>query len=200
MITRLKLSTIEQGLPKYRSMLAGNDAYIPTSFESIATATGTGSSATITFSSIPSTYQHLQIRINGKGAANYNGSEFVLVTANSDTGSNYAYHALSGYGTGTQAYGYASQTSMALGDILQSGTSVTNMTSAVIIDVLDYKSTSKTKTFRSFSGSDRNGGGSATLFSGLWNSTSAITSLSLVNNTANWTTQTTIALYGIKGA
>jgi hypothetical protein len=34
----------------------------PSSFESIATATGTGSSATITFSSIPSTYQHLQIR------------------------------------------------------------------------------------------------------------------------------------------
>jgi hypothetical protein len=30
-------------------------------YESIASATGTGSSATITFSSIPSTYQHLQI-------------------------------------------------------------------------------------------------------------------------------------------
>ena len=170
------------------------------SFESIASATGTGSSGTITFSSIPATYASLQIRINGKGAANYNGSEFVLVTANSDTGSNYAYHALSGYGTGTQAYGYASQTSMALGDILQSGTSITSMQSGIIIDVHDYASTSKYKTFRSFSGSDRNGGGSATLFSGLWMSTSAINSISLVNNTANWTTSTTISLYGIKGA
>jgi hypothetical protein len=169
------------------------------SYESIATATGTGSSGTITFSSIPATYASLQIRINGKGAANYNGSEFVLVTANSDTGSNYAYHALSGYGSGVQAYGYTSQTSMALGDILQSGASVTSMQSGVIIDVHDYASTSKYKTFRSFSGSDRNGGGSATLFSGLWMSTSAVTSISLVNNTANWTTATSISLYGIKG-
>jgi hypothetical protein len=179
---------------------SGGAAASTSSYESIASATGTGSSGTITFSSIPAIYASLQIRINGKGAANYNGSEFVLVTANSDTGSNYAYHALSGYGTGTQAYGYASQTSMALGDILQSGASVTSMQSGVIIDVHDYANTSKYKTFRSFSGSDRNGGGAATLFSGLWMSTSAITSISLVNNTANWTTATSISLYGIKGA
>ena len=34
---------------------------VASSFESIATATGTGSSGVITFSSIPSTYKHLQI-------------------------------------------------------------------------------------------------------------------------------------------
>ena len=38
----------------------------PSSFESIATVSGTGSSGTITFSSIPATYKHLQIRYIGK--------------------------------------------------------------------------------------------------------------------------------------
>ena len=75
MITRLKLSTIEQGLPKYRSMLAGNAAYVPSSYESIASATGTGSSGTITFSSIPSTYQSLQLRVS---CINTTGDNMVL--------------------------------------------------------------------------------------------------------------------------
>jgi len=38
---------------------------IPGSYEYIATATGTGSSPTITFSSIPQGYTHLQIRGTG---------------------------------------------------------------------------------------------------------------------------------------
>jgi hypothetical protein len=170
------------------------------SFESIASATGTGSSGTITFSSIPSTYASLQIRINGKGAENYNGPEYCILRVNGDTGTNYAYHALSGYGTGVQSYGDPSVNLIAIGEIIQNGSSVSNMTSAVIIDVHDYASTTKNKTFRSFSGSDRNGGGGATLFSGLWMNTNAISSISLINNGFNWTTQTTISLYGIKGA
>ena len=58
-----------------------------TSFESIATATGTGSSGTITFSSIPSTFKHLQIRGISRNSANSIGA---LMQYNSDTGSNYA--------------------------------------------------------------------------------------------------------------
>ena len=60
--TKFSTSSINQGLVKSRSMLVGNEAYEPPGFYSIATANGTGSSGLITFNSIPSTYQHLQVR------------------------------------------------------------------------------------------------------------------------------------------
>jgi len=70
-----------------RSGLVGNPVIMPGSYESIASASGTGSSGTITFSSIPSTYTHLQIR--GIGRNSYPSTQ-VNVRFNSDTGSNYA--------------------------------------------------------------------------------------------------------------
>ena len=169
-------------------------------FESIATATGTGSANTITFTSIPGTYQHLQIRGIGKGTYNQDSAGAIAVTVNSDTSSAYNYHWLTGSGIGAAAGGSASDTAMWLGNAVNSGSGVTNMTNAVVIDVLDYGSTSKNKTFRAFDGNDRNGSGAIYLFSGLWRSTSAITSITLKNNDGNWTTSTTFALYGIKGA
>ncbi len=190
MITRLKLSTIEQGLPKYRSMLAGNDAYIPNSFESIATATGTGSSATITFSSIPSTYQHLQIRFIG------------LTTAASDislqipTGSALAYtHYLYGDGATAGANATAGTTYMTWAAQPSS-----TLPFVGIIDIHDYASTTKTKTVRFFNGIDKNGSGDVILGSALRNSTSAISSISLLCPSSTWTTSSTFALYGVKGA
>ena len=44
------------------SLLAGNAYYVPPAFQPIATvAVGSGGTSTITFSSIPNTYAHLQI-------------------------------------------------------------------------------------------------------------------------------------------
>jgi len=62
-ITSIKTGSSFTNLVKYNDFLGPNSAYIPTSYESIASATGTGSSNTITLSSIPSTYKHLQLRI-----------------------------------------------------------------------------------------------------------------------------------------
>jgi len=58
-------------------------------YESIATAIGTGSSGTITFGSIPSTYKHLQIRSIQRVAS---GNAYIKVQFNNDTNSNYTYH------------------------------------------------------------------------------------------------------------
>jgi len=61
------------------------------SYESIQTVTvGAGGTATVTFSSIPATYTHLQIR----GIARASADTQLDVTLNSDTGSNYSYHTL----------------------------------------------------------------------------------------------------------
>lgn len=192
MITRLKLSTVTQGLPKYRSMLAGNDAYIPTNFESIASASGTGSSGTITFSSIPGTYQHLQIRASVDSSATSNATLFLQI--NSDTGANYARHYFYGDGTSVTASGSTADTSMFCFVLFNS----TDYPGAGIIDIHDYASTTKNKTIRSFGGNDINGSGRVYLASALWVNTNAITSITCFLGTGNFPTSSTIALYGIK--
>ncbi len=205
MITRLKLSTIEQGLPKYRSMLAGNDAYIPVSFESIATVTGNGSSSTLTFSSIPQTYQHLQIRGISKITTLVTTVELRL-QINGDTGTNYANHTLRGDGAATQTTGqitrsYINTTETNVGSRTSAPYDMTNIFGVSIWDIHDYTSTTKFKTVRYFAGINANvadTGFELNLGSGLWRSTSAITSISLVA-TDPFTTTTQFALYGIKG-
>jgi hypothetical protein len=69
----------------------------------------------------------------------------------------------------------------------------------MICDVLDYANTNKFKTLRSLTGNDRNGSGSIWLDSGLWRSTSAITSIKFTTGTA-FAQYSQFALYGIKGA
>jgi len=178
---------------KYTSLLAGNAGYVPPSFESIATVNGTGSAATLTFSSIPSTFKSLQIRcIAGDTAGGLINLQF-----NSDTGSNYAYHWMRGNGTSATAAGYVTQTKIGFAGYSWGTSPIMGVS---IIDIIDYASTTKAKTSRAFWGHDNNLSGVVSLSSGLWTSTSAITSISLINNSANnFSTATSFALYGIKG-
>lgn len=185
-------------------MLAGNAAYDPGAFVSIASATGTGSSNTITFSSIPGTYQHLQIRITGQSTDTSLNTLVSLITRfNSDTAANYNYHTMYGDGTAVTASGNASTTSIGIFGTAWRSTTASNTFGVGIIDIHDYASTSKYKTIRSFSGGDANLGTAQErvfLQSGSWMSTSAITSISFELNNGNYATGSTFALYGIKGA
>ena len=199
------MSPILQGLAN--GSVRGYGGYLPlgpsTAFESIASASGTGSSGTITFSSIPSTYQHLQIRALMKDTNSSGiGTGNMLIRFNSDTGSNYARHSLAGDGATTVVSGLASQTAMISGDSVAGGSStIANTHGVAIIDIHDYASTTKNKTMRIFSGADFNSTqGYVNLVSGLWMSTSAVTSISFVLSANSWTTTTQFALYGIKGA
>jgi hypothetical protein len=173
----------------------------PGDYESIQTVTLSGTQATISFTSIPSTYKHLQIRATAQGnRATYGDDNFKLVI-NSDTGSNYSEHWLRGDGSSASTLSGASQTSMKSGAL---GTTTGGTFSGSVIDILDYANTSKYKTVRYLSGIDVNGtiagyGGSIYLGSGLWMSTSAITRLDFTPlNASNFTQYTKFALYGVK--
>ena len=169
-------------------------------FESIATVTvGSGGASSIEFTSIPGTYQHLQIRLLGRSTRTGVTTDFFNMRFNGDTATNYAFHILQGNGTDASAGGYATQSTVELAR-MGAANATTSIFGAAIIDVVDYTSTSKYKTVRLLGGADANGSGIVSIHSGLWQSTSAITSLDLraQGGSANWVQHTTAALYGVK--
>jgi hypothetical protein len=198
-MTVLSLNTKQ----KYGSLLAGNTAYDPPdSFASIATATGNGSSTTITFSSIPSTYKHLQIRGIGKTTTNSNTFERLRMTFNSDSAANYSLHEF--YTVNGTVYTTATANASAMYgfNIAFGGGGITNMFGAGIMDILNYADTNMYKTLRSLGGVEVNSttyDEGTNFASGSWRSTSAITSITLTSTNGNWATGTHFALYGIKG-
>jgi hypothetical protein len=169
----------------------------PSSYESIATFTGNGSNTVITFSSIPGTYKHLQIRFVARTTSSAQGT----LRFNGDSSTNYSAHTLWAYAGGSTTSS-SDPGSFYNGIFMTSNnfTSSTNTYNAGIIDILDYTSTSKHKTVAIMQGFDINGnGGCIELHSGtFFGSTAAITSLSITGSQA-FATGSNFALYGIKG-
>lgn len=197
-VTKLSNLSVTSGR-SYSSLLAGNPAYVASSYESIATITvGAGGSASIDFTSIPSTFTHLQLRGIVKNTAASTSVSSGYFRLNNDTGANYATHYLNGSGSAVGAGGIASQTSAySLTDI---GANATSVFGGFVMDILDYKNTSKYKTVRSLTGVDNNGSGYLQIFSGLWMSTSAVDRVTLIPGSNNFAQYSTVALYGIKEA
>ena len=172
-------------------------ANLPTnSFESIATysygAGGYGQS--VTFSSIPQTYQHLQLRITQSTSAGNN----LRLQLNGDTSNNYSGHQLTGDG-GTAYAGYQSA---AYGWLyIAYSVGVQGYPHATILDILDYTDTSKYTTTRSIEGNDVNTtSGWVGLWTGSWRNTAAVTSLTIYIPSGYYTEYSMFSLYGIKGA
>lgn len=179
-------------------------AFVGEGYESIATATGTGSSGVITFSSIPSTFQHLQIRaIMRNTVAAYDGSQNIAITFNSDTGANYSHHHFFAREYGDTGVSETNSTTNinVLGTSPSDGVSA-NTFGTFILDLLDYKNTSKYKTTRTFFGCNTNGttnNMSVGLSGGVWMSTTAVSTITLTSGSGSWKTNSHFALYGIKG-
>ena len=176
---------------------------VTASFESIATQTLASAAASITFSSIPATYTHLQVRGISRINAAVNDS-FSLLTFNGTTGSSTAYasHYLIGTGSSVIAGLLGSSVSSMHSTVAWgTGSSVSTSTFAGgIIDIADYASTSKYKTVRTFSGIDGNGAGQIDFASGVWQSTAAVNQITITSQGGNFAIGSSFALYGIKGA
>jgi hypothetical protein len=173
-------------------------AVAATDYESIATVTvGGGGAATVSFTSIAGTYKHLQIRSIQRNTTSGLGTQIGLVQFNSDTGANYSRHNLIGNGSSAVSNAVTSTTAIVMGVMPQAGDTA-NAFGASVMDILDYSNTSKYKTTRTLEGLDTNGGGEANFRSGLWQSTSAITSIVITPTSNNFAQYTTFALYGIK--
>lgn len=169
-----------------------------TDYESIATVTvGAGNASTITFSSIPSTYSHLQIRgIYRTDRASF--SDYFKVRYNSDSGSNYSQHQILADGSAATAAGTAN-TDHAQWAGIASTVASSNVFSGGVFDLLDYANVNKYKTNRSLSGYDSNGSGRILFESGAWRNTAAVNTVTIISGSGSTILQySTFALYGIK--
>jgi len=188
---------------KSRSLLVGNPYFVPSSYESIATVTATGSETALNFTSIPSTYSHLQIRGIARSLEVAANSRRGTIRFNSDSGSNYTQHSLQGNGSAVSAFGYSALTYIYIEQMALTDGCTAGAFGASVTDIIDYASTSKFKTLRVFNGGNNNSTSTSFqigLGSGLWRSTSAITSIEIGLDGETFKAGSTFSLYGIKGA
>lgn len=168
-------------------------------YESIATTTLTTSTATVTFSSIPASYKHLQIRMMARSTAALTYST-VYAAFNTDTGSNYYIHDLSGNGSSASSVG-RTDTGIYL-QLITGANAIASNFGVIVCDVLDYANTNKYKTILSLGGMDNNGTGTPAgemhLRSANWRSLSAVSQIDLTSD-GNFAQYSSFALYGIKG-
>lgn len=175
-------------------------------FNSIASATGTGSASTVTFSSIPSTYKHLQIRFRIKDTENLgsrNTNIFRLNFNGNTTAGAYSLHDANGNGSVVETNAGSSSLITVNQCVICSLPAEDQMFTVGIIDIPEYASTTKNKTVKMFIGADANFASTqykSRLSSGAWYNTNAINSITIgIQGGGNLTTSSSIALYGIKG-
>lgn len=163
-------------------------------FESIATTVIGTATPSVTFSSIPQTYKHLQIRVMNRTTTGYDS--YALITLNSTaTRTHYLLginnQALSGTNPnsifGPAGYGPAGGWS-------------SNIFGVGIIDILDYTNTNINKTVRTLTGVEGNAlGGLSGLNSGYAATTSAVTTITITSQGTNFGQYSHFALYGLAG-
>jgi hypothetical protein len=162
---------------------------MPRTYEPIATQTLGTASSTVTFSSIPQTYTDLIFSCN----YSVNGTYNLFIRVNGDTGNNYGTTGLDGYSTSARSYRNTSQPWMNLGF-----SDVANQRQSAILHFMNYSNSTTNKTALSRQNSAT---AYVLLAVGLWQNTSAITSISFNTLAAEvFASGSTFTLYGIKAA
>ena len=158
---------------------------------------GAGGAASITFSSIPQGYRALQLRGIVRPQSSTSPPYNLFFRMNGDSGANYARHILDGNGASATSTAAASQT-YGSGPYTDGSSTLANVFSVMVMDLLDYASTSKDKTTRALGGWDANGSGNVDLASSVWMSAAPVTSITLYTGSlANFDQYSRVDLYGI---
>ena len=161
--------------------MAAGSTYTP-----IATNTLGSATSTVTFSTISGSYTDLVLVISGSSSG---GNADVRLTFN---GASTGFSDTNLYGSGSAAGTQRRSNNSRIQDIL-----IYSTESNAIIQIMNYSNSTTYKTVLArynVTGSEVG----ATV--GLWQSTSAITSITLVAGTVNFATGSTFTLYGIAAA
>lgn len=163
-----------------------------TTYEKIFTNTLSSDTSSVTFSSIPQTYTDLFFVMNGSDTGNVQ----IAVRFNGDSSSNYSMQALTG--NGTTAY----TTNSTNANLIQFGWDAYLTPTYSYNAIINVQNYSNSTTFKTVLGRANNAGTGVTETVALWRSTSAITSMTLLQSygTDLFKTGSTFTLYGIKAA
>jgi hypothetical protein len=167
-------------------MPAGN------TYEAIATQTLGSAAASVTFSSIPSTYTDLVLIISGRVSAT-SGNNVSGLVFNGDSASNYSMTRLTG--DGSSAASDRTATSYAGWCFIANSTS--SELTPVIYNIQNYSNTTTHKT------TIGRGSAASSLVSAVvstWRNTAAINSIQVVQSSTTWVANSTFSLYGIASA
>jgi hypothetical protein len=201
-VSRISKQSIQAGFPKQQtiwdqsSSVAGMDA-----LGSITVSTSYTSG--FTFSNIPQTYTHLQIRGNVRDTrATAWSTVFARYGYNNgtiDSSNSYAFNYTYGYNTTVGDGGGSSQTTMYFPDGTAGAQAPANTYGFFIVDIYDYANTTKPKIAKAIGAIDTNStAGAIELVSNFWNKTNAITDVYLYPPSGSWVVGSVISLYGIK--
>lgn len=166
-------------------------------FELISSVTvGSGGAASIDFTSIPSTYTDLVVKLSSRTSTG--GAADVLIQFNTDsTATNYSFRQIQGNGSSASSgFGSSQQTAVSDGSTDTSSTFSNND-----IYIPNYAGAAY-KSYSTDSVSENNATTAyTTLRAGLWNNTSVINAIKLTHNGgASFTQYSTAYLYGVKNA
>ena len=160
-------------------------------------ATITGATAGLkTFSNIPQTFTHLQIRMNNRDL-NATTPSYTYMRFNGDAGATANNHWLRGDGASVTSNANQINSNYVITVPQPGNNALANVYGATIIDILDYTNTNKFKTARAISGYDLNGSGFVGLYSGMWRDTAAITSIGIGSAYQEDAANFRVDLYGI---
>ena len=158
-------------------------------YEPIVTVTASGSSSSQTvMTSIPQTYTDLILVI--QGGANGTGIYFRVGNGSLDSGSNYSFTKMYGYGSG---YGSSRLSNQTKGEFGGSWSVNDNM-------ILHFQNYSNTSTYKTVLGRQNSAVDTVTASVTMWRSTSAIDQIQILTDGANFGSNTTFTLYGVKSA
>lgn len=168
---------------------------MPLTYDSIATVTTTAGQTSVTFNSF-SGYTDLRLVMNYLSNTGVAGSS---IQFNSDTGANYSEYYVTGTGSAASSGRYTGAVYIQVG---WQGWATTTIPNLNIVDIFNYSNTSTAKQVLITESSDRNGSGSVTRAAARWNSTAAITSITITENAGGglYAAGSTFTLYGIKAA
>lgn len=192
------MSLVLLGILNSQAAAAGGGA----AYDLLETQVLTSSASSVSFTGLGSytDYKHLQLRMTLRSTWTL-GSQSLNVYGkfNSSTTSNYSWHDLNGEGSSVSSNAGTGQEYFRIKTVASQGDADSGAFGAVILDILDFSNTNKNTTIRALAGVNATDNW-ISLNSGLWQTTSAVTSISFELGAGNIDTGSRLSLYGIKGA
>ena len=174
--------------------VAAGNAYVHLT-TTILTSDTTNIDFTNLNSTYGSTYQHLQIRAVARSARSA-AEDDLRIRLDGDTSALYASHFLKN----AASSGGGSADHMVYNGMMIANSQTANSFSSFIIDILDPFEANKNKTIRLLGGYTGNLANTIMLGSGLYRSTSALSSFRLYNGFGQFATGSRFSLYGLRSA